>query len=197
MNQPDFERAKQYVLGRLEKELPPDLYYHGIHHTRDDVLPAAERLARLERLPVEELLLLRTAALYHDTGYIEDYYNNEEIGLRIAYETLPYFGYQPADIEAVGRIIMVTRLPQCPQNLMEQIICDADMDSLGRKDFFITSHRLRLELTIYDSPVTLHDWYPRQLAFLEGHRYWTAGARNLREAGKQNNIHEIKQLLGR
>jgi uncharacterized protein len=197
MNQPDFERAKQYVLGRLEKELPPDLYYHGIHHTRDDVLPAVERLARLEKLPAEETLLLRTAALYHDTGYMEDYYNNEEIGLRIAHETLPYFGYQPADIEVVGQIIMVTRLPQCPQNLMEQIICDADMDSLGRKDFFITSHRLRLELTIYDVPVSLRDWYPRQLEFLEAHRYWTAGAHHLRETGKQNNVNEIKQLLAR
>jgi uncharacterized protein len=197
MNQPDFERAKQYVLGRLEKELPPDLYYHGIHHTRDDVLPAVERLARLEKLPADETLLLRTAALYHDTGYIEDYYNNEEIGLRIAYETLPYFGYRPADIEVIGQIIMATRLPQCPQNLMEQIICDGDMDSLGRKDFFIVSHRLRLELTIYDVPVPLRDWYPRQLDFLEAHRYFTAGARNLREAGKQNNTHEIKQLLAK
>lgn len=197
MKRSDFERAKQYVLGRLEKELPPDLYYHGIHHTRDDVLPAVERLARLEKLSAEETLLLRTAALYHDTGYIEDYYNNEEIGLRIAYETLPYFSYSPADIEIIGRIIMVTRLPQCPQNLLEQIICDADMDSLGRKDFFIVSHRLRLELTVYEGPVSLLDWYPRQLKFLEAHHYFTAGARHLREAGKQNNIREIKQLLAR
>lgn len=195
MNQPDFERAKQYVLGRLEKELPPDLYYHGIHHTRDDVMPAVERLAKAARLGPDETLLLRTAALYHDTGYIEDYYNNEEIGMRIAHETLPYFGYRPEQIETVNRIIIVTRLPQCPTNLVEEIMCDADLDSLGRKDFFITSHRLRLERSVYDAPLSLSEWYPIQLEFLESHHYWTAAARFLRDTGKQNNINEIKQLL--
>ena len=47
MDQPDFKRARQYALERLERELPPTLIYHSLAHTRDDVVPAAERLAAL------------------------------------------------------------------------------------------------------------------------------------------------------
>jgi hypothetical protein len=90
---------------------------------------------------------------------------------------------------------MVTQVPQEPTGLLQQIICDADMDSLGRKDFFVASHRLRLEYAAYEKPVTLIEWYPRQLAFLERHTYFTPSAAQLRDPGKRNNIEEIKRLL--
>ncbi len=95
MSQPDFERAREYVLMRLEQELPPNLFYHGIHHTRDDVLPAVARLAAMARLSKRQTLLLKTAALYHDIGFIEQYEMNEPVAIRIASETLPSFGYDP------------------------------------------------------------------------------------------------------
>ena len=50
MSTPDFERAKHYAFERLEHNLPPNLMYHSPAHTREDVLPAAERLAALERI---------------------------------------------------------------------------------------------------------------------------------------------------
>ncbi|MBD3307797.1 phosphohydrolase, partial [candidate division KSB3 bacterium] len=76
MDKADFEKAEAYVLTRLGEELPNDLPYHGIHHTRDDVLPAAERLAMLAGLNGDHFLVLRTAALYHDIGYVEQYAHN-------------------------------------------------------------------------------------------------------------------------
>ena len=72
MNQVDWQGVKAYVLGRLENELSPKLTYHGLHHTRDDVLPAAIRLAKLVNLSHADTLLLKTAALFHDTGFMEE-----------------------------------------------------------------------------------------------------------------------------
>ncbi len=195
MAEPDWEGAKVYVFTLLERGLASDLYYHGIHHTRDDVLPAVERLAALASVGDTNLLLLRTAALYHDTGYIEQYTNNEPVGARIAQETLVNFGYSPDQVEIIVQMILATRMPQTPQNFLEALLCDADLDSLGREDYLETSLNLRAELAVYGTPIPLQVWYRRQLNFLSSHTYFTEVARTLRDAGKQANIRLLKELL--
>ena len=195
MSQPDFERAKRYLLERLEEELPDDLFYHGIHHTRDDVLPAVERLAALAGVDGEDLLLLRTAALYHDIGYVEQYPYNEPIAARIAAETLPDFGFSPDQIRVIEKIVMATQMPQAPNNSLEELMCDADLDSLGREDYLKTSQDLLLELAARGVHMTLKGWYENQLEFLMEHSYFTAVARSLRGEGKLRNIAKLKELL--
>lgn len=190
-----FEAIKKHVLSRLERELPPNLYYHGIHHTRDDVLPAAIRLAKLAELSPQEMLLLKTAALYHDVGYVESYTDHETVGARIASEELPELGYAPEQVQKVVNMIIATRMPQSPNTLLEQLMCDADLDSLGRDDFFVTSHSLRLELMAFGLQVHVREWYERQIKFLQGHAYHTEVAHELRYAGKLRNIDELRLLL--
>jgi uncharacterized protein len=196
MNVPDFERARRYVIRRLETELPANLYYHGIHHTRDDVLPAVERLADLMGVTGEALLLLRTAALYHDIGYVEQRQGHEKIGVRIAKESLPGFGYHQSQIWIIADLITATHWPQEPHSVLEEIICDADLDTLGREDFFVTSQLLRREMMTYGAEVHLREWHELQLDFLTQHHYFTAAAKALRDEGKRSNIAEIRRLLG-
>jgi len=193
----NFEALKKHVLSRLERELPPRLYYHGIHHTRDDVLPAAMKLGELAKLSPHDFLLLQTAALYHDIGYIESYKEHEVVGARIASEELPELGYEPRDVQKVVNMIMATRMPQSPHTLSEQLMCDADLDSLGREDFFVTSHSLRLELSYKGVDVRVRDWYERQHNFLSIHTYHTEFATELRNSGKQKNIDELANLLNK
>ncbi len=204
MGKINFETVRDYVFSRLEKELNSNLWYHGVHHTRDDVLPAAIRLGMLEGMAGEELLLLQTGALYHDIGYIEQYAKNESIGVRIASETLPGFGYLQEQIKRVGQIIMATQLQmdngrmiQVPdsRDILQLLMCDADLDSLGRPDFFEISENLRWELQEYGMAKTPYEWMQGQLAFQENHSYFTNAARSLREEGKRRNIAEIKTLL--
>jgi uncharacterized protein len=195
MKHPDFDRAQEYALRRLHTELPPKLYYHGVHHTRDDVLPAVERLATMAGVTGEPLLLLRTAALYHDIGWIERRRGHEEIGVRIAQEVLPRFGYNSAQLRAICSMIRATRVPQSPQTPLEELLCDADLDSLGREDFFVTSQLLRLEMLAHGRKISLCEWHKIQLEFLTTHNYFSATARELRGPGKQKNIQEVRELL--
>ncbi len=195
MSRPDFERAKRYALERLEQELPPGLSYHAITHTRDDVVPAVERLAAAEGVQGEDLLLLRTAAFYHDLGFVEHYVDNEPIGVRIAAEVLPRFGYTPEQIQVISGIIMATRLPQTPSTLLEKIMADADLDVLGRKDFWIKNNALRAELAVVGISTTTEEWCEGQLDLMRSHRYFTVSARAMRDAGKQKNIAAMAQLL--
>jgi uncharacterized protein len=195
MNSPDFERAQQYALERLERELPESLTYHCLAHTQDDVVPAVERLAALEGLDGEGLLLLRTAAHYHDLGFVEQLADHEATSVRIVSAVLPRFGFTPSQIATVEGMIMATRLPQSPHTLLEEILADADLDLFGRDDFWPLNRALRAELAALGQPMTDEEWYGRQLAFLQAHRYFTAGARTLRQELKQRHIEELAALL--
>ena len=191
----DFEAAKLYALKRLEKELSPSLVYHSLAHTRSDVVPAAERLANIELVNGESRLLLITAAWYHDIGYIKQYFDHEQVGACIAEEALPDFYYKVDQISVVKGIILATRLPQSPHTHLEEIMVDADLDSLGREDFMSLNRNLRLERESLDSPINDLDWYVEQLEFMRAHQYFTESARALRGDGKQRNIERINQSI--
>jgi uncharacterized protein len=195
MTQPDFERAAQYALDCLEHRLPSDLCYHSLSHTRDSVVPAAERFGAYEAINDEPLLLLKTAAWYHDIGFIEHRNEHEVRGVRIMAMVLPQFGYSRRQIAMIGGMIMATKLPQSPQNLLEEILADADLDVLGRSSFFRHNQDLRDELATAGNIMSDEQWYGSQLQFLKTHRYWTAAAQALRDEGKQRNCEALQALL--
>ncbi|NJO83311.1 MAG: HD domain-containing protein [Blastochloris sp.] len=184
MPRPESDHAIAAALARLTAELSPDLVYHSLAHTRDEVLPAVERLAYQEGVIDEPLLLLRTAAAYHDIGFVQQRHDHEQASVAIARAMLPEFGYTPAHLAVIEGLIWATKLPQMPHTLPEQILADADLDSLGRLDFLSRSLALRTELAASGTVIALPDWYAQQLAFVRQHRYFTPSARRLRDPGK-------------
>lgn len=195
METPDYERARQYVLKRLAQELPPQFCYHGAAHTSDDVLPALERLAKLEQVTDDsDLLLLRTAAIYHDTGFVEVYEDHEEASCRIAAETLPGFGYSPGQIEQICQMIQATKLPQAPETYLAMLLADADLDILGREDFLARNKDLFEEHVFVGTGVSLLVWYESQIRFMRQHHYFTNAAVHLRASGKEQNLQKMLSL---
>ncbi len=195
MPEPDFEGARQYALERLARELSPALRYHSLAHTRDDVAVAAARLAEMEALRPADQTLLLTAAYYHDLGYVEQRSDHEAAGILIVQRVLPGFGYTPVQVERVAALLLATQLPQTPQTHAEEVLCDADLDVLGRADYWQRSHDLRAEWEHFGLRVSDEEWHRSQLDFLRGHRYFTASARALRETQKQANIARLLVLL--
>jgi uncharacterized protein len=197
MRHANFERARAYALGRLERELPAALTYHSLAHTRDDVAPATLRLAAIAGVSGEQRMLLHTAAYYHDIGFVMQRADHEAIGAQVAAEMLPGFGYTAPQIEIIHGMIMATKLPQSPRTLLEQLMADADLDALGRTDFLARNQALRDELTAYGAHWEDLDWYHEQLCFLGSHQYWTDAARQVRGAQKQRNLDTIRELIER
>ncbi len=195
MSRQNFEQAKQYALQRLEKELSPGLYYHGLRHTTEDVVPATEKFAEGEGIQGESLDLVLTAAWFHDLGFIEVRAGHEVIGARIASEVLPGFGFTEEQVQIVKGIIMATVVPQSPLTILEQIMADADLDVLGRDDFMLRNGNLRRELAFFGEEFTDIQWFSGQLRFVETHTYFTAAARALRDAGQAKNVAMMKQRL--
>ena len=196
MDIPDLQRARRYAVQCLEQELPAVLTYHSLAHTLQGVVPAIERLAALERVNGQDLLLLRTAAYYHDLGFVERSDDHEATSARLASEILPRFGYNAAQIEVIGGIIMATRYPFEPDTHFESIMVDADLDVIGRDDFWPRNHALRVEReALTGQRSTDKEWYGSQLAFMRAHRYFTASAQTLRQALKQRHMEEMAGLL--
>lgn len=197
MTRPDLTGARAYALARLGRELPPWVVYHSLAHTCDEVAPAVELLADRAGVTGADLLLLRTAAYYHDLGFVVQRHNHEGAGARIASAVLPRFGYGSRQIRAITGMIMATRIPQRPATPLEELLADADLDLLGRDSFLARNGDLRRELAAGGAPFSDADWLAGQLRFISGHRYWSAAARELRDQGKEHNRAALRDLLSR
>jgi len=189
-----FTDIQELILDRLENELPRYLYYHNVKHTVD-VVTEVELIGWAEGLDDEEILLLKTAALFHDAGHTISYDEHEFHGTEMARKLLPAYGYSEEQLEKICNIIMATKLPPQPRDIYQEIICDADLDYLGRSDMIPVSNTLYKELSEQDKIGTLNDWNKLQLKFISAHTYFTKTARSLREVNKQKQIERIKKLI--
>ena len=191
----EIEKAEKFILDLLSTSLSPTLFYHGLHHTLD-VTQAALIIADDEGVKDETALkLLKTAALFHDSGFLYTYKNHEEEGCRIARSKLPLFAYSGEEIEQICGMIMATEIPQSPQNQLEAILCDADLDYLGRNDFEPISQSLFKELHTREIIENEKNWNDIQVKFLESHQYHTKSARKKRDMPKQERLKKLRELV--
>ncbi len=196
MSKANFSAARAYALDRLAHELPPWLAYHSLAHTSETVIPAAARLAEMEGLSAHQRELVMTGAAFHDLGFIVQYTGHEAAGARIGREKLPGFGFSQEEAETIAGMIMATVLPQSPRTLLECIVADADLATLGQDHFLERNASLRREMAAINRIFTDPEWYSTQLKFLEGHQYWTASARSWLDARKAENTAALAALLG-
>lgn len=189
-----FTDLQEFLLDKLERELPKTLYYHNYKHTID-VVNQAELIGLGEGLGDRDILILKTAALFHDSGLIIGFENHEYYSTQFAREILPKWRYTTEQIDKICSIIMATKLPPNPQNLLEKVICDADLDYLGRSDFIPISNSLYEELRAIGKDIDINTWNKRQVQFLSSHQYFTGTAQKLREEAKEFQIERLKKLI--
>ena len=190
----NYNKAERYITKLLQNKLSEKLHYHSLEHVQD-VVRAVENLALTENVTDEGLFLLKSAASYHDAGFIEQYDKNEPIGARLAEEILPKYGYTEDHINIIKELIYVTQIPHKPKNKLEEIICDADLDYLGRDDFHEIADRLRRELREHGKIDSDRKWDEIQVSFLTNHRYFTKTAIQTRRPKKLQNLADIKARL--
>ncbi|TDB62289.1 HD domain-containing protein [Arundinibacter roseus] len=188
-------QAEIYILKELQKNLSSSLYYHSLAHVLD-VSDSAIRIALSEGITdPHSLALLRTAALFHDAGFMVTYDGHEDQGCQIVHEILPAYEYSTHDIQAVCGMIQATKIPQTPKNHLEEIICDADLDYLGRDDFSIIADQLFLELKERAIVPNKETWDLIQVRFMENHRYWTVTSLTDRAPRKQQHLEKLRHSV--
>ena len=188
-----FERIKLSVCNRLG-ELDAHLTYHNLAHTLD-VIRQSERLAKEEgQEDGHQLFLLKVAALYHDMGFLRTYRNHEEVSCLIFLEDAPAYNFSAQEQTVITQLIMATKLPQRPNNHYEKIICDADLDYLGRPDFFTIGEGLRREFLHFGIVASDAEWEALQIKFLSSHQYHTETSIREREPSKQRHLSVLHNI---
>ena len=176
-------------LYRAVRPTAPGLQYHNMEHLID-VSNSCKRYALLEGLNPHNIFILETAGLLHDIIYVPRKEDNEEKSVEKSKDILLRLNYSREEIKEVSRLILATKYPTNPQDILEMIICDADLDNLGRDDFFRKCELFRLE-----KKTDKKKWYSKiSVNFLSQMRYYTASAKRLRVAKLKENLKKLKGL---
>ena len=189
------EKASEYVSGILNERLPRWALYHSHAHTLE-VVESTREIAAGSRLNKSDTEVVLLAAWFHDTGYTELIDGHEERSASIAGEFLQHAGYPDERIEKVKGCIMATRLPQRPENLLEEIVCDADISHIGKKGFFRKSDLMRLEWEKHrGNTYTVVEWLNINVAFVAKHQFHTDYARSAFSKARLKNLGKLQKRL--
>lgn len=189
-----FEEIQHTVYQEILAKLPKYLTYHNLDHTAY-VLDQAVFLAKESHVTDQDLHLLKLAALFHDTGFIDNPKDHEEKGCKIA-ESYLAESYSPEELGKIYGMILATKIPQSPSTHLESILADADLEYLGTDLFDQIGQTLYQELKHFNPDFTGQAWDELQLVFLQKHHYHTEYCRIHREPKKQENLLKVKKRLG-
>lgn len=187
-----LDKVKQQVLSYFKLRKTEDLLYHNRKHT-EDVVAAAIQIANHYQLNDRDFFVVTAASWFHDVGYMEDTAHHEEQSARLAEEFLKAQYTDEAIIADVKGCIMATKMPQKPNGLLQQIICDADVFHLGTVDFNDNNKQLRKECkTVYKYDFSKQEWRHKTIQFMQAHHYHTNYAQMLLNDQKERNIQDLK-----
>ena len=109
---------------------------------------------------------------------------------------LPKYGFNSEQIQVIREMILATALDIEPVGLLQEILCDADHDYLGRADYYVVAAKLQQEMIAFGKELTEEKWLQMQIKFLgETHQFYTITALNIRQKGKTNRLGELKLAL--
>jgi predicted metal-dependent HD superfamily phosphohydrolase len=191
-----LEQVKEYLLSFFNSHADQKLIYHNLSHTQR-VVSSATQIANHYQLNDRDFFIVLAASWFHDTGYYEDAANHEDKGAEKAETFLKDTGVDKETINVIKSCILATKKPQRPVNLLEQIICDADLFHLGTDDFFERNRLMRKETeALLDKKISKEEWRKSTIRLFETHHYYTEYAKLLLNEKKQENLEKLKKKVG-
>ena len=188
-----YQEQYPKVVQQLTHGLDERYTYHGLRHTLD-VIEQSEQIGIALKCSEQEIQLLKIAALFHDLGFIQTRKGHEkasaELFLLASEQKL-----NDTERQQISSCILATIMPQMPQSLLEQIICDADLDYLGRNDFEKISQDLFQEMHACGEMSDLYKWDEIQVVFLDKHHFHTSFNQSRRNEQKSQHLSAIKERL--
>lgn len=189
-----LNKSKKYVELFLKENLSNGIYYHDLEHTQE-VVDASKEIGIASNLSNDELETVLIAAWFHDTGYYKGMKDHEANSRDVADKFLKQEGAGKEKIDAVGGCIMATKIPQNPSNLMEEVLCDADLYHVSTREFFKKSELLRKEFSlVFPDEIQLDEWFKNSIKFLKNHSFFTSYAKEKLLPAKKENLKKLKVL---
>lgn len=191
-----LEKASEYIFRRFHADgTEGEGLYHDLTHTRETVA-AGRMIAEGMSLPDESIAVVMLACWFHDLCYHESAEDHEQRSAEEAGAFLSKQGMDSETIELVKGCILATKIPQAPQNLLQQVVCDADLVHLGSDSYAQKNMRLRAEFEkARGFPFTDTEWLELNIGFFAGHSFFTPFARDAFDPGKKENLIKLQEDL--
>lgn len=185
-----LQETETFVQAFFVESVPDKYVFHNFEHTVQTVA-AVKVIAEGCQISKQGIELLQLATWFHDTGYAQGPEGHEERSCNYA-ELFLRGKISDSDLQTVLNCIRVTKVPQQPANLLEQIICDADLSHLGMDIYWDRTGRLRQEFTLTrDQVMSDQEWIDFELNFMLTHEYHTAVAQEMLNKRKGKHIQRL------
>ncbi len=192
---PLLEKTRNYVEQLLSDKLPEHFVYHNIQHTYD-VVSAAVEIAQKTHLRKEQMEIVIMAAYLHDVGYINQADNHEQQSIELSKRFLKNQKVDEHYIDEVIGCIEATKMPQNPKNLLQEVLCDADLYHLSSKEYFDKAELLRAEFSsVEKDDISESEWLDMSTLFIGNHQYFTEYGKRVLGPKKDQNLKKIKKRL--
>jgi predicted metal-dependent HD superfamily phosphohydrolase len=190
-----ISQVQNHVAALLNGSLPTWAVYHNFSHT-EEIVRAANEIAEKSKLNETDAEIVEIAAWFHDVGYLYTVAGHEERGAQLAAEFLKANNYPQEKIDKVVGCILATKIPQQPKNLLESVVCDADLIHLGKKRFFDRSNLLRMEIEMRTGkPFSDIEWLQKNIQFASQGTFHTPYAKEEFTPRRIKNLATLQEQL--
>lgn len=190
-----LSKVRSYVIKTFNEKGLDEKVYHGLTHTME-VAGACHKIGKFSGLSDSDLEIVTIAGWFHDIGHIEIDAGHEEKSVEFALRFLTDNGYPDDKIENVISCIRATKVPQRPTNILEKVICDADLHHIGTKDFFDKNELLKVELeSLYEESYSEYGWLKKSIDFFTQQKFFTEYAQEIYTEEKLKNISRMQNRL--
>jgi putative nucleotidyltransferase with HDIG domain len=195
MNNGILSKVKEYIGNTFREKGSSNSFYHNFTHTAE-VAKVAEEIANAIGIDEKDKEALLIASWFHDVGHTKCCDGHEDIGIEMATKFLKENNYPDEGIEKVVSLINATRMPRNPKNMLEEIICDADLHHLGTNNFEVKGNLFRNEIeSLSGCKISEEEWLKNNLKFFNQHNFFTDYAKERFETQKNINYIKIEKQL--
>jgi adenylate cyclase len=175
---------EEEIINKLIVDIPSSMTFNNLQHTLD-VQRYTEAIAKYENVTNEEMLLLKTAAILHDIGYIWDYDSHTKLSVDFAIQILKKYSYTDNQIKQVSELINATSKPYRPSSKMEKILCDADQSYLLKKNVDEYIENKYKQVKANSKIRSEKTWYKEELEKIRNPKFYTTAIHNFNELSQE------------
>jgi len=188
-----YDEVHRLALQFFREHSDARIIYHDLTHTQQ-VAAAAAQIANHYHLTDNDFFIVLTATWFHDLGYFIDMSQHEAKSAEYIANYLRGKQIDETTINAISNCILATKLPQRPNNLLEEIVCDADLFHFGTDEFSERNKLMRKEyMAISGKEISKEEWRKKTIQLLESHHYFTDYCQLLLNGKKQENLEQLKK----
>jgi predicted metal-dependent HD superfamily phosphohydrolase len=190
-----LDQLRTHVSNLFQSHQDNRFVYHNWNHT-EQVVENAVRISNHYQLTDQNFFIVIAACWFHDIGYFYDCNQHESKGISLAADFLKEKGIDQQIIDKVGGCIKATMMPQRPEGLLQQIVCDADLFHLGSDSFKERNKLMRKEAeAFFNKKIDKVEWTAKTITLFKAHHFHTDFCQDLLNAKKAENLAEMESKL--